>query len=50
MQQNRPNTPKMTNRLIQHMTVEESTSIQWVYHTTSIYNWGRSVWPDKVGA
>ena len=25
---NRPNTPKMTNGLIQHITVEESTSIQ----------------------
>ena len=26
----RPDTPKMTNRLVQHITVEESTSIQWV--------------------
>ena len=26
----RPNTPKVTNGLIQHITVEESTSIQWV--------------------
>ena len=28
--QNRPDTPKMTNGLIQHITVEESTNIQWV--------------------
>ena len=26
----RPDTPKMTNGLIQHITVEESISIQWV--------------------
>ena len=30
--QNRSDAPKMTNRLIQHITVEESTSIQWVKH------------------
>ena len=30
MQQNRPNTPKMTDGLVQHITVEESNSIQWV--------------------
>ena len=29
-QQNRPDTPKMTNGLIKYITVEESTSIQWV--------------------
>ena len=28
--QNKPDTPKMTNELIQHITVQESTSIQWV--------------------
>ena len=28
--QNRPNTPKMTNGLVQHITVEESTSTRWV--------------------
>ena len=28
--QNRPDIPKMTNELIQHASVEESTSIQWV--------------------
>ena len=27
---NRPSTPKMTNELTQHITVNESTSIQWV--------------------
>ena len=27
---NRPDTPKMTNGLVQHITVEEFTSIQWV--------------------
>ena len=27
---NRPDTPKMTNGLIQHIKVEESTSTQWV--------------------
>ena len=27
---NRPDTSKMTNGLVQHITVEESTSIQWV--------------------
>ena len=26
----RPNTPKMANGLVQHIPVEESTSIQWV--------------------
>ena len=30
---NRPNTPKMTNGLIQHIIVEETTSIQWVNAT-----------------
>ena len=29
-QQYRPDTPKMTNGLVQHITVKESTSIQWV--------------------
>ena len=29
-QQNRPDTTKMTNRLVQHITVHESTSFQWV--------------------
>ena len=28
--QNRPNTFKMTNEIIQHITAEESTRIQWV--------------------
>ena len=28
--QNRPDTSKMTNELVQHKLVEESTSIQWV--------------------
>ena len=32
--QNRTDTPKMTNRCVQHITVEESTSIQWVKHLT----------------
>ena len=27
---NRPDTPKMTNGLIQHIKVEESTSTRWV--------------------
>ena len=27
---NRPGTPKLTNGLIQYITVEESASIQWV--------------------
>ena len=27
---NRPDIPKMTDELVQYMTVEESTSIQWV--------------------
>ena len=28
-QQNRSDTPKMTNELLQHITMGESTSIQW---------------------
>ena len=32
-QKYRPDTPKMTNRLIRHITVEESTSIYWVKST-----------------
>ena len=28
----RPDTPEMTNGLIQNITVEESISIQWVKH------------------
>ena len=28
--QNRSNTPWMTNRLVQYITVEDSTSLQWV--------------------
>ena len=28
--QNKPDTPKMVNGLVQHIIVEESTSIQWV--------------------
>ena len=27
---NRPDAPKMTNGLVQHITVQKSTSIQWV--------------------
>ena len=36
----KPDTPKTTNGLVQHITVEESTSIQWVkriYFTRSNY-------------
>ena len=34
---NRPGTPKMTNGLIQHIKVEESTSTQWVKMATLDY-------------
>ena len=33
---NRPQHPKMTNGLIQHITVEESTGIQWANQGASL--------------
>ena len=35
--QNRPDTPKLTNGLVQHITVEESTSIQWTESNTQFW-------------
>ena len=35
-QQKRPDTPKMTNGLVHHITVEESTSEQWVKEQSSL--------------
>ena len=37
--QNRPDTPKMTNRLTQNIKVEESTRIQWVKRQNSYCLW-----------
>ena len=36
--QNRPDTPKMTNGPVQHITVEESTSIQWVQLCVELFD------------
>ena len=30
MGQNRPVTPKMTNKLVQHLRAENSTNLQWI--------------------
>ena len=45
-QQNRPNTPKMTNEFVQHIIVEESTSEQWVKQNGYILSGHR--WMDDL--